>query len=364
MASGILLAVPYRGEWRTFAGAIFLLTLFASAWWGGFGGGILATAYTAFIAPKLVQHSHPVLQVNWFGFAELLAISVLLSWAARSRQQLRAANEELDARVRLRTAELERANRALQEREALLVRQTEELARSNADLEQFAYIASHDLQEPLRMVAIYTELLARRYSAALDSQADGFIATILAGVRRLETLIRDLLAYSHTIHAEPAAPQRFQAREAARVAMDRLDALIRESGASVEIGTLPELVGDSVALTQVFQNLLSNALKYKTSAEARVRISAEQVREEWTFSVRDNGIGIHPDYHETIFEPFKRLHSREIRGSGVGLAICRRIVERQGGRIWVESSPGEGADFRFTIPASNGAAARVSSAHS
>lgn len=354
IASGVALAVPYRGEWRTFLAALFLAGLLASAWWGGFGGGIAAAMYTFFLAPRLVVPAHPSTQVNWISLTAIVAIAVLLSWAARSRRQLRAANAELDERVRERTAELERANRALQEREALLIQQTDELARSNADLEQFAYIASHDLQEPLRMVAIYTELLSRRYRESLDSQADGFIVTILEGVRRMETLIRDLLAYSHTIHGKAAAPRRFEAGEAAQVAMERLDLLIRESGARVQVGPLPEVHGDPVALTQVFQNLLSNALKYKSGARAQIHISAKKDRDGCVFSVRDNGIGIHPDYHETIFEPFKRLHAGETPGSGVGLAICRRIVERQGGRIWVESAPGEGADFRFTFPPANG----------
>ncbi|HTS76244.1 MAG TPA: ATP-binding protein [Bryobacteraceae bacterium] len=359
MSGVTVLAYPHFKSPHYALSAAFLAAILALAWFGGFGAGLVATAYTIMVLPRLVDPSFTLQKVNWVSFMSVATISVLLSWAARSRAQLRAANLELDQRVRERTAELERANAALQERESLLLKQTEELARSNADLEQFAYVASHDLQEPLRMVAIYTELLARKFRGSLDAQSDGFVETILDGVHRLETLIRDLLAYSRTIHAEAPAPERVDASEAVQRAIERLEMLVREAGASVEVAPLPEVAGDGVALTQVFQNLLSNALKYRSDGDVRIRVTAEPDGRAWLFSVEDNGIGIHPDYHETVFEPFKRLNSRQSRGSGVGLAICRRIIERHGGRIWVESSPGQGSKFRFTVPQANGAVSKT-----
>lgn len=341
----LLLRANVRGAVeRTVISAAFLLTILACAWWGRFGPGVLATLFTFLYAPRLVLATYSVKQVNWISAAELVAISLLISWAAASR-------EKLDVRVRQRTAELLRANEALLEREAMLLRQTDELARSNTDLEQFAYVASHDLREPLRMIAIYTELLARRYRGTMDAEADGFIRTVLDGVERMETLIRDLLTYSATIHSEPLPRERFDAGEAVEAALKHLEPWIRESGARIETGPLPEVAGDRVQFVRVFQNLLSNALKYRSGAPVDIRVRAEQEDGAWMFSVEDNGIGIPADYHETIFSPFKRLHGREYQGSGVGLAICRRVVERHGGRIWVESSPGQGATFRFTIAA-------------
>jgi signal transduction histidine kinase len=356
MASCSVLAVLMRqyerGSWeRTALSGIFLLSLLVCAWWGGFGPGLLATLYGTLFASRLITPNWDLSKVSWMGVGELLAISLLLSWAAASREKTQQINQELDRRVRERTAELERANESLLEREAMLLRQTDELARSNTDLEQFAYVASHDLREPLRMIAIYTELLARRYRGSLDGQADGFIHTVLDGVQRMEALIRDLLTYSATIHAEPLPRERFEAAEAVRVAIKGLEPGIRESGARIETGPLPEVACDRVQFVRVVQNLLSNAMKYRSDAAPEIRIRADRDDGAWIFSVEDNGIGIQANYHETIFNPFKRLHGREYQGTGVGLAICRRIIERHGGRIWVESSPGKGARFRFTIPA-------------
>ncbi len=325
------------------------MSILAIAWWGGFGPGVLAVLFTLLCVPRLLVPGWNLSKVSWAGAGEVLVISLLISWAAASRDKTRRANEELDVRVRQRTAELERANEALQEREAMLLRQTEELARSNTDLEQFAYVASHDLREPLRMISIYTELLSRRYQGSLDAEADGFIRTVLDGVKRMETLIRDLLTYSATIHAEPLPRERFEAAEAVDAALKHLEPGIRESGARIETGPLPEVAGDRVQFVRVFQNLFSNALKYRSGTPPHIRVRAEKEGEAWTFSVEDNGIGIPADYHETIFSPFKRLHGREYQGSGVGLAICRRVVERHGGRIWVESLPGKGSTFRFTV---------------
>jgi signal transduction histidine kinase len=340
---------------RGIYGMLFLLVILASAWWGGYGPGILSTVFTLTLVPYAATPDFGASKINYTQMVLVLLIAILVSRVAASRNErekvLRDANELLDERVHRRTEELERANISLQEREALLLRQADELARSNADLQQFAYVASHDLQEPLRLIAIYTELLKRRYHGQIDHEADRFMGVIVDGVHRMETLIRDLLSYSRVIHAEqPMEREQVDVAEAVKVATANLELVIRESGASIHWDSLPVIACDRLELTQVFQNLLSNALKYRGGAAPRIDIGVTPSPTECVISVRDNGIGIHPDYHETIFSPFKRLHGREYPGTGIGLALCRRIVERQGGRIWVESAPGEGATFYFSIP--------------
>jgi light-regulated signal transduction histidine kinase (bacteriophytochrome) len=282
-------------------------------------------------------------------------ISLLVSRMAAIRfhveTTLREANEKLDERVRQRTKELEHANAALQEREAQLLVQAAELSRSNGDLEQFAYIASHDMQEPLRMIAIFTELIQENYGDKLDVEGNQFLGTVLDSARRMNLLVRDLLVYSRTIHVEPLQHKEVDSGEALRTALLNLQPLIEESGAVIHVHDLPVLEADSLRLTQVFQNLLGNAMKYRSELPPEITVSAVRIDDEWVFNVKDNGIGIHPDYHQVIFNPFKRLHGQQYSGTGVGLAICRRMVEGAGGRIWVESEPMEGAAFHFSIPA-------------
>lgn len=246
-----------------------------------------------------------------------------------------------------------RAERELERSTAALERANAELARSNAELGQFAYAASHDLQEPLRMVASFTQLLQKRYQDQLDAQADEYIRFAVDGATRMQRLINDLLAYSR-VGSRGRELVETSAEEAFEQAVADLREAIRESGATVTRGPLPRVLGDASQLSQLMQNLIGNALKFRGAAPPIVQVSAragERPR-EWHFSVRDNGIGIEPQYLERIFVIFQRLHTRaEYPGSGIGLAICRKIVERHGGRIWAESELNRGSTFFFTLSA-------------
>jgi PAS domain S-box-containing protein len=232
-----------------------------------------------------------------------------------------------------------------------LVKTVGELKRSNDELQQFAYVSSHDLQEPLRMVASYTQLLAKRYKGRLDSDADEFIAFAVDGCNRMQGLIQDLLAYSRAgtngkVFCEVSA------EDALQQALTNLRITIEQSGAVVSHDSLPAIKTDETQLTQVFQNLIGNAIKYRSAEAPRVHVSAaNNVSHEWIFSVRDNGLGIAPQYFERIFVLFQRLHGRnEFEGTGIGLAICKKVLERLGGRIWVESQPEKGSTFYFALP--------------
>jgi PAS domain S-box-containing protein len=232
-----------------------------------------------------------------------------------------------------------------------LKKTVEELRRSNDELQQFAYVASHDLQEPLRMVASYTQLLAKRYKGRLDSDADEFIAYAVDGSTRMQGLIQDLLAYSRA-GTNGKALSEISSEKALMEAVVALRAGIEESGTVVTHDPLPEITTDRTQLAQIFQNLIGNAVKYRRADVPRIHVSAAQNGDdEWVFSVRDNGLGIKPEYFERIFVLFQRLHGREeFNGSGIGLAICKKMLERLGGRIWLESEPGMGSTFFFALP--------------
>ena len=256
----------------------------------------------------------------------------------QAERELREVNAELETRVKERTAEWQTAN--------------ERLRRSNADLMQFAYVASHDLQEPLRTVGSYAGLLGRRYQGQLDEQADRYIRHLVEGAKRMQTLIQDLLAYSRvgtqSLKVEPT-----DLEDVLRQVQENLQASLSERRASLTHDPLPIVIGDGGRLGQVLQNLIGNALKFAQPGEApAVHVGVARQEQNWIFSVRDNGIGFEPEYAERIFVIFQRLHSiGAYPGTGIGLAICKRIVEAHGGRIWAESEGGVGSTFFFTLSA-------------
>jgi light-regulated signal transduction histidine kinase (bacteriophytochrome) len=231
-----------------------------------------------------------------------------------------------------------------------LAERAKELQRSNAELEQFAYVASHDLQEPLRMVSSYTQLIQRRYGDKLDGDAKEFMHYVVDGAARMKQLIEDLLAYSR-VGTKGKQFREIELEAALKRAVTNLRAAIEESGAAVTWDPLPRLSADDVQLAQLFQNLIGNALKFRGAGVPRIHVSAVERESDWEFAVRDNGIGIEPQYFERIFMVFQRLHTKgEYPGTGIGLAICKKVVERHGGAIRVTSQPGEGSQFHFTLP--------------
>lgn len=231
-----------------------------------------------------------------------------------------------------------------------LEQKADELARINSELRQFAYAASHDLQEPLRAIASFTGLLAERYRGKLDSDADEFIGYVVEGAVRMQKLIEGLLAYSR-VTTRGAPPAVTNCETVLKDALANLMISVEDAKAEVTHDRLPTVYADGAQLCQVFQNLIGNALKFRGPHPPRVHISARRTELEWEFSVKDNGIGIAPEFADQIFVIFRRLHpASEYAGTGVGLSICKKIVERHGGRIWVESKAGEGSTFHFTLP--------------
>jgi len=279
-----------------------------------------------------------------------IVLALMLALAAHFARTAWLKEQEVEAVNR----DLQRENLERRRAEETVARHAAEVERSNAELQQFAYVASHDLQEPLRIVSGYVQLLARRYQGKLDAEADEFIAFAVDGAVRMQALISDLLTYSR-VGSRHEDFQPVNSEEVLGRAVASLRLAIEENKAVVTHDPLPTVTANARQMDQLFMNLIGNAIKYRSEAPPMIHVSAVEKAEEWLFSVRDNGIGIDPKYFERIFVIFQRLHARgEYPGTGIGLAICKKVVENHGGRIWVESQPGQGATFYFTIRKNRG----------
>ncbi|MBI2481739.1 MAG: hypothetical protein HYV60_24785 [Planctomycetia bacterium] len=257
----------------------------------------------------------------------------------RTKKLLRDMNASLERRVANRTKALAEANK--------------ELERSNDELRQFAYIASHDLQEPLRMVTNFGQLLQRKLPEDADAESSEYLGYVVEGGQRMQALIRDLLEYSE-IGYQSRPFQTVELERVLQLVLSNLRASVQDTRAEITYDELPTVVGDKPQLVQLLQNLISNAIKFHDEPPPKIHLAAECKDNEWLVSVQDCGIGIAPEYYSRIFEFFRRLHDRDrFPGTGIGLAICKRVVQRHGGRIWVESTPGEGSTFFFTLPVRN-----------
>jgi PAS domain S-box-containing protein len=280
------------------------------------------------------------------GFAKVTRDETAKHAAAVELQQALERARSAEAGLKEYATELESR---VEERTALLSRQAEALKRTNTELEQFAYIASHDLKEPLRMITGYLELMRKRYADRFDEQARGYFHIVINSASRMHDLVESVLEYSRAdggIDVLEVVPL----GEAVETALTSLHSAIEESGATVRVGALPTVRANRLHLARVFQNLLANALKFRSDQPPRITITAEGRDREWEIAVADNGIGIEPGMQPRLFQIFQRLHTQDAYpGTGIGLASCKKIIDLHGGRIWVESSPGEGSTFTFTL---------------
>jgi light-regulated signal transduction histidine kinase (bacteriophytochrome) len=265
-------------------------------------------------------------------------------------QRLAGDVEQMRHEIVDQLASVEQARLEIEASRRLLLTQAQDLARSNRDLEQFAYVASHDLQEPLRKIASFCQMLDRRYSGQLDERADQYIAFAVDGAKRMQELINDLLAFSR-VGRQSAPFVEVDLQACVDVALGNLSEVIRETTTDVEATVLPHVHGDPALLTQLFQNLIGNSIKFRSEASPQVQITARNVEEAWEFSCADNGIGVESQYADRIFVIFQRLHGKDAYpGTGIGLALCKRIVEHHGGQIWLDTSAPAGSTFRWTLP--------------
>lgn len=316
-------------------------------------------AFLAFSLPALVpvtaqfllQGSEIHYAMGWMALLYTVAIIVIarrIHETLTDSLRLRHENDALIAKLRQAQDALREANADLEKR---VVERTQALSQANADLEKFAYVASHDLQEPLRTVTNFAELLARRYRGRLGQDADEFIGFIVGAAARMRQLIDSLLVFYRADSRGGNVPGAADGSAVLKRVLENLKAAIEESGAAVTHDLLPTVAMSGEQLEQLFQNLISNAIKFRKGAAPRIHVGARAAGSEWIFSVRDDGIGIDPQHFDRIFEPFQRLHGMgRYPGTGVGLAICKKIVERHQGRLWLESREGKGATFYFSLP--------------
>ncbi|MGH9583980.1 MAG: sensor histidine kinase, partial [Bryobacteraceae bacterium] len=286
------------------------------------------------------------------------SFGILFFLTANSGREYNAADFALAMELARRAAlavENARLYTESQTNQKALARSNAELRRANEDLHQFAYSVSHDLREPLRMLALYSQMLERKYGGDLSTEANEFLGFIAEGAGRMDALLADLLAYIRVVDAAPAVSEPVEASAVLENALANLRSTIKDSGAHICSEPLPRLCVEETHLLQLFQNLIGNAIKYRSERPPKIGISCEREGAFRKFSVKDNGIGIAPEYCVQVFGIFKRLHNRaEYPGTGIGLAICQKIVDRYGGRIWVESGEGEGSTFCFTLPSDGG----------
>ena len=293
----------------------------------------LIDGHHTFIANKF-----PIFDINGKPYG-VGSISTDITERKHLEEQLKVAHENLEEKVEKRTEELLKSNM--------------ELKRSNDELKRFAYVSSHDLQEPLRMVTLYSQLLERRYKDKIDSDADDFIGYIVENAKRMKQLIDDLLDYSR-VTGQAKEFENVEFESVLDVVLSNLSVSIAENNVKVTHDSLPTVFANKNQILQVFQNLITNSIKFRGEKSPKIDISAQKGEKEWTFELKDNGIGINTEHQEQIFEVFKRLHTREeYPGTGIGLSIVQKIIERHNGRIWVESEPEKGSTFYFTIPIKN-----------
>lgn len=327
---------------------LYVLAALASAWFGGYGPGLLACLLGLLVAPYFFTAHFDPRKIDAIRAVLVLAASVLISYVGdrqrrttaalrEANRKLKVAHDSLEDRVHERTAELQKSN--------------DDLHKLNAALNEFAYSASHDLQQPLRTMATQSQMLQRRYYDRLDAQANECIRLVVRGAREMNQLLSDLLTYARSVNAMPREGLAVDANSILRDALHNLQSAIEESGAQIIAGHLPETSMHRFHLLELFQNLIGNAIKYRGDEPIRIEIAYERSPES-RVAIRDNGIGIAPEYATQVFGLFKRLHSSErYDGTGVGLAICEAIVERYGGRIWIEPNLPKGSTFFFTLPA-------------
>ncbi|PYT17191.1 MAG: hypothetical protein DMG59_08035 [Acidobacteria bacterium] len=315
----------------------FTLAVIASSWYGGLIPGLAATILSVVIADYFFIEPLFHIEADSALLAVFLVVGVSISLLQKALAKTNAALRESHRRIELAS---------------------KELVRSNEELQRFAYSVAHDLQEPLRTIRSFTELFLTLNRNTLNAKSIELLDFVLNGSDRMKRLIQDVLEFAAVSHEPNATDVPVNTHTVVEAAVQQLRKAIDETGARISLDSLPTISANEAQLLRLFQNLIGNAIKYRGENSPEIHVGASlNTNNEWVFSVRDNGIGIDPRYHDQIFETFQRLHSNsEYEGSGVGLATCRRIVQRHGGRIWVESEPGKGSTFYFTIPNDSGPA--------